>query len=163
MFLRVYARTEEAGWQCTGEMSSQFCVALGLSADYGISCAEFLHTCFDQNDHYVARPTPEFYSFRDTIRALFVEQGGLLAIDAGLTASAALAARRSVSANGRFITDIACNQVATRCVFEAGDQQVITWGKCRPEEAQELRLRMGTIASTMLDRVRVEVTAVDLR
>ena len=137
-----------------------------MAADYGIIVADFLHSCFDKDDHDVARSVPEYIMFSDTIQELFMdEQGGLLAREAGLTAPGPQAPARSLpgGTTGAFITEIACKEVVKQCVFEAGDHQVFPWGDIRPDEARELRHRMRTVSSAMLDRVRVEVTAVELR
>ena len=54
------------------KFTSKFSVALGLSADWGIVCAAFLHL-FDRQGHDIALSRSEVDAFIEALEALFIK------------------------------------------------------------------------------------------
>ena len=59
------------------KLESKFCLALGLSADWGIVCEAFLRL-FDKKGHDIAKSASEISNFKFVIKTPFIDGGKFL-------------------------------------------------------------------------------------
>lgn len=104
----------------------EFCMALGLSADFGLLVKAFIRL-FDCGNHDIANSERELQHFRNTLDAVFKHGWvfGTQSKNAGLTAQ---------ELPGQFVTDIVAKQIKKRCVFRANSKHLLIWGECPPEK-----------------------------
>ena len=133
----------------------EFCMAMGLSADFGLLVNGFIRI-FDCGNHDIANSQRELDHFRDTMHAVF-KQGwivGSRAENAGVTAR---------ELHGRFITDMVARQIKRRAVFRANERHLLIWGECPPEILRDLVSRTQLIVDSMLHRIDADFDADILR
>ena len=135
----------------------KFCLALGMSADYGLLCSEFLRH-FDCVDHDIARSVSELRDFEATLDAVFRKGQVFLsprrAHEAGLTAT---------ESSNLFCTEWVRTQTARGCVFQAGTECVHTWGRVSHEDAKDLAVRSHVMVDALLARVHADYDVDQLR
>ena len=144
-------------------LTSEFCTALGMSADYGLICHAFIKL-FDAQNHDVARSEAELDWFAKTLKAIFTH-GRLLGVVPLAVASAASAAENPSQATAPepkqrgFITDAVAKQIRRKVVVRAGGEVVVLWGKPDVEKMRELALRSHVVVDECLDRLRADYNA----
>ena len=104
----------------------EFCMAMGLSADFGLMVNGFIRI-FDCGNHDIANSERELDHFRDTVSAVF-KQGWIVG---SRSENAGVAARELP---GRFITDMVARQIKRRAVFRANQKQPGAY-ECVPSKA----------------------------
>jgi hypothetical protein len=152
---------------------AKFCIALGVSADWGLVCQAFLRQ-FDKRDHDIALSCSEVRAFIEALEALFVKghvftkanAPGVprqpLATDAPLP-PACDQASKDKSCQPCFITERVLTQIRTQCVFRAGAVPVLIWGRCSESVPTELAGRIANIAKTTMARLRAEFPEESIR
>ena len=135
----------------------KFCMALGMSADYGLLCVEFLRQ-FDCLGHDIARSVSELREFEATLDAVF--RKGLVFLSPRRAHQAGLTATESKNA---FCTEWVRAQTARGCVFQAGADCVHTWGRVSPEDAKDLADRSHVMVDALLARVHADYDVDQLR
>ena len=128
------------------KMQPRFMIALGVSADWGLICLEFLRK-FDCSFHDIANSWREMENFIETIEAVFVN-GGIFRQVPNSSASG------DVAHSAVFMTERVRQQIKCRCVFRCGEKQTVVWGPIGEPGLQEVLLNARVAARTMNDRVR---------
>ena len=125
-------------------LKPKFCMALGLTADFGLLVHAFVRL-WDQASHDIAASLREYREFRDRMRSVF--QDGLV-----------FSPRNQVGIDhsGEFITTRVAKQLRRECVFQAGSAQCLVWGACAEGDLCELGARMCKVVDSMVDRLRAD-------
>ena len=141
------------------KLDTQFCTAIGVSADWGLVCTWFLRL-FDKAYHDIAKSRSEIDCMLETLDAVFVKGGvfqDLVGADPGAVAQTqgpmaeplpqlpAAGERDGVG----FITAKVPQNLRKKYVFYAGGVPVLLWGE--PQEAVERDLleRLQNVSSLM--------------
>ena len=123
--------------------TTKFCLALGLSADWGQVCALVLHV-FDSSKHDIAYTRAEIDWFIKILELLFIEGhvwtkvdkletgvgktlGGHLATAAPLPYRIKKQVDRCAVEDPIFLTEQVLKQIQRKCVFRAGGFPVHCW------------------------------------
>ena len=122
------------------KLESKFCLALGLSADWGIACEAFLRL-FDKGGHDIAKSASEISNFKFVIRALFIDGYVFYNREASSITSKMPAIGGYLGKKGvrpQFVTRCVEKQLRQRCVFQCGGEICLLWGPCKPDEVKEV-------------------------
>lgn len=144
----------------------KFCVALGVSADWGLVCQAFLRL-FDKSDHDIALSRSQIRGFIETLEAMFLKGHVFMKASAPGVPRQPLAtdaplppvcekALRDDSVKPCFITERVEKQIRTQCVFRAGPLPVLCWGRCDEAMSKELAGRIGNVTKTVIGRLQAE-------
>ncbi len=154
-------------------MDTKFCIALGVSADWGIICNWFLRL-FDVALRDIALSRSQIDCMVETLDAVFIEGGVLQKIMQGASGAAVAAAASgaaaeplpSVGAQGEapgFITTKAMANLRRKYVFLLGGQTVLLRGEPRDAHKAELLERVQNAAMLTKERLLADFRASDLR
>ncbi len=159
------------------KMDSKFCMALGVSADWGIICNWFLRL-FDVANRDIALSRSQIDCMVETLDAVFIEgrvfqkimqegaSGAAAAVAAAAASGAAAEPLPSVGAHGEppgFITTKVMAHLRRKYVFLAGRQTVLLWGEPRDAHKAELLERVQNAAILTKERLLADFPASDLR
>ena len=156
------------------KLDSKFCMAAGLSADWGIICNWFLRL-FDVASHDIALSRSQIDCMVETLDAVFLEGRvfkKMMQDASGATAAASGATARDeplprVGAGGEpvgFITNTVMSNLRRKYVFLAGGDPVVHWGEPRDAHKEELLLeRVQNVAQLTKDRLLADFPRTDLR
>ena len=125
------------------KLDTQFCTAIGVSADWGLGCTWFLRL-FDEAHHNIAKLRSEIDCMLETLDAVFVKrrvfQDRVCAAPGAVAQSQGPMAEplpQLPDAGGRdeegFITAKVLRNLRKKYVFYAGGVPVLLWGE--PQEA----------------------------
>ena len=148
------------------KFTPKFCMALGVSADWGLVSQAFLRL-FDQTDHDIALTRSEIDDFLETLNVLFIKgyvftrpSGLPLAMNSSLPAPLT----KVKSADGpAFMTELVEKQIRKECVFRAGTVPVLCWGRCSSGDLKDLGSRIHNVAKVVEARIRAEFGNDDMR
>lgn len=132
-------------------LTPRFCMALGLSADFGLLVADFIRT-WDKASHDIANSTRELAEFSQQMTAVFKE-AFVFCTEAQQPGDRG--APTKILA-GEFVTNIVRKQLSQRCVFQAGREQVMLWGPVGPGDVKDLSQRMHLVVDEMIRRLRAD-------
>eukprot|EP00959_Pyramimonas_sp_CCMP1952_P462810 9483868-Pyramimonas_sp.AAC.1 len=159
------------------KFDTKFCMAVGVSADWGIICNWFLRL-FDVASHDIAKSRSEIDCMVETLDAVFM-QGRVFqtvlqaarppaaAAASGVTAPAAeepLPPRlRAVGHEAGFITETVMRNLRTKYVFYADGDPVMPWGEPAAAHKEELLHRMQNVAGLTKERLLQDFPRTDVR
>ena len=152
------------------KLNTRFCIALGVSADWGIVCQWYLRL-FDNANHDIAKSRAEIDAFCETLEAVFV-QGRIFQRLKNQSAAAATGAAEtaeslpSAPAPGQemcFITARVIRNLRHRYVFYADGQPVVPWREPTADDVAEVQHRMQNVARMTIDRLRADFPRDDVR
>lgn len=149
---RVQSWQREGAASLLSKMQPLFLHALGVLADWGIICLNFLRL-FDHGDHDVSNSAEEEENFREIVRCVFVD-GGVFS-----SSSRAPASDGSDEA-AEFITSRVRKQTKQKSVFRCGAKQTVVWGPIGEADLKELSVSTRVAAETMLERVQADMSGV---
>ena len=148
------------------KFTAKYCMALGLSADWGLVCKAFLRL-FDEAEHDIASSKAEVTALIETIDALFLQARVFLRPGPAAAGAADIPAiGRSLAAAGArpaFICHYVQKQLQTRYVFRCGNELIQPWGPCTQVDMVELSHRMHNVAKTTITRIRADFPDDDMR
>ncbi|CAK0899599.1 unnamed protein product, partial [Prorocentrum cordatum] len=127
------------------KFDTEFCMAVGVSADWGIICNWFLRL-FDVASHDIAKSRSEIDCMVETFDAVFV-QGRVF---------------QTVLQAG-FITETAMRNLRTKYVFYADGDPVMPWGEPAAAHKEELLHRMQNVAGLTKERLLQDFPRTDVR
>jgi len=142
------------------KLDSKFCLAIGVSADWGLVCQAFLRL-FDKTSHDLAKTYKEIDGFIEVLRALF-QEGRVFyssretpnAIERVLPAVGGYFGKKGVKP--MFITHRIEETLRRRAVFNCGSEQVLLWGQPKPGEVKEIAERLQFVTPHVIRRIQVE-------
>ena len=160
-------------------MNSKFCLALGLSADWGQVRALFLH-CFDYDSHDIAISRSEIDWFLELLDRLFIQGhiwtrisksepsvgnsiGRHLATAAPLPETVSKRLKQAEDADPILLTEFVRKQIERKCVFRAGGFPVLCWDGYSKTDLDELSGRIANVAKVVIARVHAEFPEEDMR
>ncbi len=143
-------------------MDTKFCIALGVSADWGIICNWFLRL-FDVANRDIALSRSQIDCMVETLDAVFIEgrvfqkimQGASGAAVAAAASGAAAEPLPSVGAQGEapgFITTKVMSNLRRKRILLLGGQTVLLWGELRDAHKAELLERVQNAAMLTKER-----------
>ena len=142
--------------------NAKFCTALGLSADWSLTCQAFLRL-FDQANHDIAKSKHEVETLIATLDALFIKSRVWLRQGAAAAGAENLPAigsfLRFTEAKPLFITHYVQKQLQTRYVFRCGGSVIQPWGPITQADQIEMSSRMHHVAKTAIARLRTDFPA----
>ena len=167
------------------KLTSKFCLALALSADWGVVCAAFLHL-FDKRGHDIASSRSEIDTFIETLTTLFIDgyvfspaSTGEVVLEqlqrylvqrrngertaAPLPDVMVLPLAKGFKGRPAFVTELVERQVRAKTVFRCGRFPILTWGPLVADELRDLAGRMGNVARVVIDRLKAEFPREDIR
>ena len=161
------------------KLSTKFCIALGLSADWGQVCALVLHV-FDSSKHDIAYTRAEIDWLIKILELLFIEGhvwtkvdkletgvgktiGGHLATAAPLPYRIKKQVDRCAVEDPIFLTEQVLKQIQRKCVFRAGGFPVHCWSGDVQTELDELSGRIANVAKVTIERIHAEFPEEEMR
>ena len=117
------------------KLQSKFCLALGLSADWGIVCEAFLRL-FDKKGHDIARSASEISNFKFVLKTLFIDGYVFYNREASSITSKTQAIGGYLGKQGarpKFVTRCVEKQLRQRCVSQCGEEICLLWGQRKPD------------------------------
>jgi len=155
------------------KLDTQFCTAIGVSADWGIVCTWFLRL-FDEAYHDIAKSRSEIDCMLETLDAVFVK--GRVFQDLVCAAPGAVAQTQGPmaeplpqlpAAGGRdevgFITAKVLRNLRKKYVFYAGGTPVLLWGEPQEAVKRDLLERLQNVSSLTKQRLQADSPRDDAR
>ena len=153
------------------KLDTKFCMAVGVSADWGIICNWFLRL-FDVASHDIALSRSQIDCMVETLDAVFLEGRVFKKIMQAASGAAAAAAASSdeplprVGTGGEavgFVTGTVMASLRRKYVFFAGGDPVLHWGEPRDAHKEELLDRVQNAACLTKERLLADFPKHDLR
>ena len=154
------------------KLDTKFCIATGVSADWGIICIWFLRL-FDEAYHDIAKSRSEIDCMLQTLDAVFVQgrvfQDLVAAPGAVAQGTGAMAEPlpQLPAADGRgevgFITGKVLRNLRKKYVFYAGGTPVLLWGEPQETVKRDLLERLRNVASLTKQRLQADFPRDDIR
>ena len=156
------------------KLDSKFCIATGVSADWGIICNWFLRL-FDEANHDIAKSRSEIDCMIETLDAVFLEgrvfQNVLCAPPTQPLARLPPAAEEPLpryrggvpGVDVGFITTTVMKNLRRGYVFYADRKPVLLWGEPRAAHATDLLHRLQNVASLAKERLQADFPRDDVR
>ena len=147
------------------KLDTKFCLALSLSADWGLVTKAFLRL-FDVNDHDIAKSSAEVATLIETLRALFLDgrvwhRPQMPAV--GGVRMPAIGGHSEHTGPPEFITLSMEKQLRHKYVFHCGGLPVLLWGPATRQDLGELAERSHNVASATIKRLGAEYPDGDVR
>ena len=170
---RVDKPKREAATALLQKLDTQFCTAIGVSADWGLVCTWFLRL-FDEAYHDIAKSRSQIDCMLETLDAVFVKgrvfQDRVCA-DPGAVAQTqgpmAEPLPQLPDAGGRdevgFITAKVLRNLRKKYVFYAGGVPVLLWGEPQDAVKRNLLERLQNVSSLMKKRLQADFPRTDAR
>ena len=154
------------------KLDTKFCLAVGVSADWGIICNWFLRL-FDVASHDIALSRCQIDCMVETLDAVFLEGRVFKCIMQQAASNAAAAAASSadeplprMGTGGErvgFITTTVMESLRRKYVFLAGGDPVLQWGEPQDVLKEELLQRVQNVALLTKERLLADFPKTDLR
>ena len=156
------------------KLDSKFCIATGVSADWGIICNWFLRL-FDEANHDIAKSRSEIDCMIETLDAVFLEgrvfQNILGAPPTQPLARVPPAAEEPLphfrggvpGVDVGFITTTVMKNLCRKYIFYADGTPVLLWGEPRAAHATDLLHRLQNVASLAKERLQADFPRDDVR
>ena len=152
------------------KLDSKFCVATGISADWGLICCWFLRL-FDAANHDIAKSRLEIDAMIETLDAVFLEGRVFRNIIAspdsvGVHVGASESfpgIRTDQGADVGFITTAVMRNLRYGYVFRAGGLPVLHWGEPTEAICRELLSRVQNAAALTKERLLADFPRNDVR
>ena len=156
------------------KLDSKFCIATGVSADWGIVCNWFLRL-FDAANHDIAKSRSEIDCMVETLDAVFRDgrvfqrllhaaSGAPAAgVEEGAGAEPLPRIHTEPGVEVGFITGKVMHNLRRRYVFYAGGTPVLLWGDPHADHTGELLSRVQNAASLTRERLMADFPPQDVR
>ena len=130
-------------------LTPEFCIMLGVSADYGLIATNFIRL-YDALNHDIARSAAELEWFEQTLDAFF-KKGRLLGRTSVVSAAN--------GGRGTFITDAVRHQMTSPITARAGGQLLLVGGPCPSKKLERIAKRTHVVVDQASARLRADFAA----